>query len=178
MVFNNNPDFYLFRQPITYATFLRDELEQIRAMQGFETLRFYSVKAQGGYDSVLAVGCDAGDQVLLPTFAPILLDNAPCPPECHYQNTANAPATPNVWLTLDAARQVQQAMPSGNRFAASFPMAEIEELLSDTDAVKFRVYYALLLWLPSFLVCRVGSDGNNLPDYYLLDDGPVSSAVL
>lgn len=178
MINTFDPDYSLFRQPPTYATFLKNEIEWIMATPGFETLRFYSVKAQGGYDSVLAVGYDANGQVLLPTSAPLLLDNVPCPPECHIRYTTNFIPAANLWLPLVSAQQIQQEMPLGNRFAVSFPKAMMEDLLSNTSVGTIKVYYASLNGAPTFLVRRADSNGGSIADYYLLDSNPVSPAVL
>ncbi len=178
MLYNGNPDFNLFRQPPTYATFLKTEIDTIRSYPGFAALKFFAAKAQGDYDSVLAVGYDASSEVINTAAAPILFDNVPCPPECHIMNAANATPTPNIWLSVAGAEHKQQAMSPENRFSALFPSEEIQRLLTVNGLAKIRVYYASIYGAPTFLVVGADTDGNNLPGIYLLDPNPVAAASL
>jgi len=178
MLYNGNPDFNLFRQPPTYATFLKTEIDTIRSYPGFAALKFFAAKAQGDYDSVLAVGYDASSEVINTAAAPILFDNVPCPPECHIMNAANAIATDNDWLSVTEAGQKQQAMPMDKRFSASFSAMEIQGLWMLNGLEKIRVYYASIYGAPTFLVVGADTDGNNLPGIYLFDPNPVAAASL
>lgn len=188
MLYNGNPDFSLFRQPPTYATFMKTEIDTIRSYPGFATLKFFAAEAQRQaqtngqemefYDSVLAVGYDANDGLINTTVEPILFDSVPCPPECHIMNAANAMATDNDWLSVNEAGLKQQAMPLNKRFSASFSAMEIQGLWMLSGLAKIRAYYASFNGAPTFLVVGVDAAGNNLPGIYLLDPNPVAAASL
>lgn len=178
MLYNGNPDFSLFRQPPTYATFQKTEIDTIRSYPGFGILKLFAAKAQGNYDSVLAVGYDTGNALINATAAPILFDNVPCPPECHIMNATNALPTPNIWLSVAGADNKQQAAPAENRFSASFSAMEIQGLWMLSGLAKLRAYYASFNGAPTFLVVGVDAAGNNLPGIYLLDPNPVAAASL
>lgn len=173
MLYNGNPDFNQFRQPHTYATFLRSEIDNIGS---FAAIRFFAAKADGDYDSVLAVGLDEQGQILNPTGNSVLFDNVPCPPECHNQNIAS-PTTPNTWLWLGEAQLRQQQMPPENGFSALFQSGEIQGLWMLNGLYKIRVYYALANGASTFLILGVDGDGNNLPGLYLLDPYPQMLAL-
>ncbi len=178
MLYNGNPDFNLFRQPPTYATFLKTEIDTIRSYPGFAALKFFAAKAQGDYDSVLAVGYDASGVLINTAAAPILFDNVPCPPECHIMNAANPTPTDNIWLPVAGAGNKQQAMPAENRFSTLFSAMEIQGLWMLNGLSKIRVYYASKKETPTFLVVGVDAAGNNLPGIYLFDPNPVAAASL
>lgn len=168
MLYTGNPNDTQFRQPPTYAAFLKSEIDNIG---DFAAIRFFAAKADNNYDSVLAVGLDEQGQILNPTGNSILFDNLPCPPECHNPNVANPP-TSNIWLWLGEAQQRQQQMPPEYGFSALFQSGEIKGLWTLTALYKIRVFYALTNGTPTFLILGVDSAGNNLPDIYLLDPYP------
>ncbi len=164
----------------TYATFRLTWLDEILfSNPDCQGIRCYPATAVVGnqeYRSVLAVGYTANGNFTAGKV--ILLDDLPCPPECHPPENNESPKPTPTYdrLTLAEAEDCLADYP----FSAKFPLAEIEAL-RNAGADKIRVFFAWTFpnsQTPTFLVRSATLEGDEISNIYLHDPNPVSLAQL
>jgi len=157
--------------PSKYATFYKENLEAILAVDGCAGIRFFPAKVDcpnpvtnqmQPYDTVIAIGINANNENL--NAGPIRWDNVPCPPDCHYSGGVSGVQTsPDAAIDMQAA---QDARPE-TVFAAQFAKQDMQTLLDLVGLAKIRVYYTQT---GTFLLQGADSNGTAIVNVYGLGD--------